>query len=67
MAKSSTHHTDHEGARESLTPGEPREREVITPDWAELEKREHKGDKPAKVDSAGNLKKEKRPRRKPRA
>jgi hypothetical protein len=57
MAKSSTHHTDHEGARESLTPGEPREREIITPGWAELDKRAHKGDKPAKVDPARNRKK----------
>jgi hypothetical protein len=28
----------HEGAKESTTPGAPREREVITPDWAQLDK-----------------------------
>jgi hypothetical protein len=28
----------HEGAKESTTPGAPREREVITPDWAHLDK-----------------------------
>jgi hypothetical protein len=28
----------HEGARESTAPGTPREREVITPDWAHLDK-----------------------------
>jgi len=39
--------TAHEGARESLKPGEPTERQVITPGWAELEKRRHRGDKPA--------------------
>ena len=28
----------HEGAKESTTPGAPREREVIAPDWAHLDK-----------------------------
>jgi hypothetical protein len=28
----------HEGAKESTVPGTPREREVITPDWAHLDK-----------------------------
>ncbi len=28
----------HEGAKESNVPGTPREREVITPDWAHLDK-----------------------------
>jgi hypothetical protein len=28
----------HEGAKESTAPGTPRERDVITPDWAHLEK-----------------------------
>ena len=28
---------DHEGATESTAPGEPREREVITPDWVALD------------------------------
>lgn len=28
---------DHEGAKESTAPGEPREREVITPDWVALD------------------------------
>ena len=28
----------HEGAKESTVPGTPREREVITPDWAQLDK-----------------------------
>lgn len=28
----------HEGAKESTVPGAPREREVITPDWANLDK-----------------------------
>jgi hypothetical protein len=28
---------EHEGAEEHLNPGEPAEREVITPDWVELE------------------------------
>lgn len=28
---------DHEGAKESDAPGEPRAREVITPDWVALE------------------------------
>src|SRR5262245_25561234 len=28
---------EHEGARESSAPGEPREREVITPDWVALD------------------------------
>jgi hypothetical protein len=28
----------HEGAKESTTPGAPGEREVITPDWAHLDK-----------------------------
>ena len=46
MSPKPTHHTDHEGARESLKPGEPRERPIITPGWAELNKREHAGDKP---------------------
>jgi hypothetical protein len=39
-------HTDqdgHEGARESNKPGEPKAREVITPDWAELEKKTEHG------------------------
>ena len=37
----------HEGARESTKPGEPAGREVITPDWAELEKKtEHGAVKP---------------------
>jgi len=43
-------HTDqdgHEGARESTRPGESAAREVITPDWAELEKKtEHGAVKP---------------------
>jgi hypothetical protein len=30
--------TGHEGAKESNVPGAPREREVITPDWANLDK-----------------------------
>ena len=34
----------HEGARESNKPGEPRDREVITPDWAELEKKTERGE-----------------------
>ena len=28
----------HEGAKESTVPGTPRERDVITPDWAHLDK-----------------------------
>jgi hypothetical protein len=36
--KSTTRHTDHEGARESSQPGEPQAREVFTPDWVSLEK-----------------------------
>lgn len=36
--KSTTRHTDHEGARESSEPGAPQVREVFTPDWASLEK-----------------------------
>jgi hypothetical protein len=32
-----TRHTHHEGAREDLPPGQPASREVIKPDWAELE------------------------------
>lgn len=39
-------HTDqegHEGARESNKPGEPAAREVIKPDWAELEKKTEHG------------------------
>jgi hypothetical protein len=28
---------DHEGARESEKPGEPQNREVITPDWVAIE------------------------------
>ena len=36
--KNATRHTDHEGARESSRPDEPRAREVFTPDWASLEK-----------------------------
>lgn len=46
MNPKDAHHTDHEGARESLEPGEPRERKIIAPDWAELDKREHAGDRP---------------------
>jgi hypothetical protein len=30
----------HEGAKEATAPGAPAEREVITPDWAHLEKNE---------------------------
>jgi hypothetical protein len=33
----------HEGAREYTKPGEPPSRDVITPDWAELEKKTEDG------------------------
>jgi hypothetical protein len=33
----------HEGARASNKPGEPAAREVIPPDWAELEKKTQRG------------------------
>ena len=36
--KNSSRHSDHEGAHESSQPDEPRSREVLTPDWASLEK-----------------------------
>lgn len=33
-------HAGHEGAKEATVPGAPRERDVITPDWAHLDKNE---------------------------
>ncbi|MGE5834180.1 MAG: hypothetical protein ACM4AI_06855 [Acidobacteriota bacterium] len=46
----------HEGAKEATVPGAPREREVITPDWAHLDKNEPSqcvpGDAPAADASA---------------
>ena len=38
MAARSRKRAGHEGARESNVAGTPREREVITPDWAHLDK-----------------------------
>ena len=38
MASRSRKQAGHEGARESNVPGTPRDRDVITPDWAHLDK-----------------------------
>jgi hypothetical protein len=38
VASRSRKQAGHEGARESIAPGKPRERDVITPDWAHLDK-----------------------------
>jgi hypothetical protein len=38
VASRSRKQAGHEGARESSAPGRPRERDVITPDWAHLDK-----------------------------
>jgi hypothetical protein len=46
----------------ALNPGEPRERQVIAPDWAELEKRQHKRDKPVSARAIRKLPANKRGR-----
>jgi hypothetical protein len=40
MPKQPSRPVEHEGAEESAQPDEPTNREVITPDWVELEKDE---------------------------
>jgi hypothetical protein len=38
VASRSRKQAGHEGATESTAPGSPRDRDVITPDWAHLDK-----------------------------